>query len=74
MTELKLIRPSEHTKILAVKAAKEERAKAEAEAAAAGKKPKKGAPPPDERLPEEDMEVDMNEEPTVEFEEPIPEP
>lgn len=78
MTEIKLIRPSELKKIIAVKEAKERRKREEAEAnaAAAAKKGAKKPPPKkeDEKLPEEDMEIDMTEAPTEEFAEALPEP
>ena len=77
MTELKLIRPSELKKILAIKEAKERIKKEEAEAAAAAAAKKGKKPPPkktDERLPEEDMEIDESEEPTEEYSEALPEP
>jgi len=77
MTEVKLLRPSELKKMLAIKEAKDriKREEAEAQAAAAAKKGKK--PPPkkdDEHLAEEDMEIDENEEATEEYDEPLPEP
>jgi len=77
MTEVKMIRPSELKKILAIKEAKErvKREEAEAAAALAAKKGKK--PPPkkeDEKLPEEDMEIDENEDATEEYAEALPEP
>ena len=77
MTEIKLIRPSELKKILAIKEAKERKKKEEAEAAAAAAAKKGKKPPPkkeDEHLPEEDMEIDETEEPTEEYAEPLPEP
>ena len=77
MTEVKLIRPSELKKILAIKEAKERKKKEEAEAAAAAAAKKGKKPPPkkeDERLPEEDMEIDESEEPTEEYAEALPEP
>jgi hydrocephalus-inducing protein len=77
MTEIKLIRPSEFKKILAIKEAKERRKKEEAEAAASAAAKKGKKPPPkkeDERLPEEDMEIDETEEATEEYAEALPEP
>ena len=77
MTEVKLIRPSELKRLLAIKEARERRKKEEAEAAAAAAA-KKGKKPPqkkeEEKLPEEDMEIDESEEPTEEYAEPLPEP
>lgn len=78
MTEVKLIRPSEMKKILAIKEARERIRKEEAEAAAAAAAKKGAKKPPakkeDEKLPEEDMEIDETEEPTEEYAEPLPEP
>lgn len=78
MTEIKLIRPSELKKILAIKEAKERRKKEEAEAANAAAAKKGAKKPPakkeDERLPEEDMKIDESEEATEEFAEALPEP
>ena len=75
MTEIKLIRPSEMKKILAIKEAREriKREEAEAAAAAAAKKGAKKPPPKkeNEKLPEEDMEIDESEEPTEEYAEPL---
>lgn len=77
MTEIKMIRPSELKKILAIKEAKERKKKEEAEAVAAAAAKKGKKPPPkkeDERLPEEDIEIDETEDATEEYAEALPEP
>jgi hydrocephalus-inducing protein len=76
-TEIKMVRPSELKKILAIEEAKERKRKEEAEAAAAAAAKKGKKPPPkkeDEKLPEEDMEIDETEEATEEYAAPLPEP
>jgi hydrocephalus-inducing protein len=78
MTEIKLIRLSELKKIIAIKEAKERRRREDAEAAAAAAAKKGAKKPParkeDEKFPEEDMPIDLTEEPSEEFSEPLPEP